>query len=267
MKKRIFILGASDPEMAAIEEVAKVNGVHVLYAAADGKRVHPGNAYRATGVEGEPWPPSSEGFALALIECAPADPESLGQAKPVAIDHHRPGDPGFGRPPAEYWEASSLGQVYDLLGLEPTPEARLVAAADHCLGAAYRSQCPGVDPTALRTWREKSRAAFQGIPEAEIRRKVDAALDALTGLPEVTLRGATFRDARGREIPELPEASAIAGQPVLYSLEDKRAGRIKVGVLNGAPAETQAFLDAVEELGLVDPYGDPARGFAGAYEG
>src|SRR5690606_42081711 len=38
----------------------------------------------------------------------------------------------------------------------------LAAAADHCLAAAYRGECPGVDPDALMRWRVESRAAFQG---------------------------------------------------------------------------------------------------------
>src|SRR5690606_25622302 len=29
----------------------------------------------------------------------------------VVIDHHRPGDPGYGRPPEEFLAASSIGQV------------------------------------------------------------------------------------------------------------------------------------------------------------
>jgi hypothetical protein len=29
----------------------------------------------------------------------------------------------------------------------------LAAAADHCLAAAYRGECPGVDPDALMRWR------------------------------------------------------------------------------------------------------------------
>src|SRR5690606_24433639 len=36
------------------------------------------------------------------------------------------------------------------------------AAADHCLGAAYRGECPGVDPDALMHWRVAQRATFQG---------------------------------------------------------------------------------------------------------
>src|SRR5690606_12426626 len=37
----------------------------------------------------------------------------------------------------------------------------LTAAADHCLGAAYRGECPGVDTDELLAYRVASRARFQ----------------------------------------------------------------------------------------------------------
>src|SRR5690606_1931199 len=33
----------------------------------------------------------------------------------VKIDHHRPGDPGYGQPPSKFLEASSIGQVIAVL--------------------------------------------------------------------------------------------------------------------------------------------------------
>jgi hypothetical protein len=107
---------------------------------------------------------------------------------PVIIDHHNPGDPGYGRSPAEFLPASSIGQVIAILGDDriainrhtlsaespqdlylvpagaladdsdpawclgtgfvPT-DIVLTAAADHCLDAARRGECPGVDPDDL----------------------------------------------------------------------------------------------------------------------
>src|SRR5690606_35947049 len=112
----------------------------------------------------------------------------------IRIDHHRPGDPGYGRSPEEFLPASSIGQVWASLlrlrndgwdsplysgtgsvywndrrwygdtpyGQVDVPEALLlVAAADHCLAAAYRGECPGVDPDKLMQWRVETRAEFQ----------------------------------------------------------------------------------------------------------
>lgn len=45
--KRLWILGASDPEMAAIERLLTDTGEEIAYATVDGVQVHPGNAYMA----------------------------------------------------------------------------------------------------------------------------------------------------------------------------------------------------------------------------
>src|SRR5690606_3150380 len=72
---------------------------------AEGERVHPGNAYRC------PIPVAPEGATVYAVECIDTLPEGW-----VRIDHHRPGDPGYGRPPSEFLSASSLGQVITALG-------------------------------------------------------------------------------------------------------------------------------------------------------
>jgi hypothetical protein len=43
-------------------------------------------------------------------------------------------------PPERYLEGSSLGQVLRLVEREPSETQRLLAAADHCLTAAYQGQ-------------------------------------------------------------------------------------------------------------------------------
>src|SRR5690606_38859652 len=153
------------------------------------------------------------GSTVYAVECIDMLPNNWW----VRIDHHRPGDPGYGRPPAEFMAASSLGQViaelarrqnlpavwrceehvlerapngcvkgnpygpYWHVGITPADASRrlswgellydhslvlprafvLAAAADHCLAAAYRGECPGVDPDALLRWRAWERAQFQ----------------------------------------------------------------------------------------------------------
>ncbi|MCI0438074.1 MAG: hypothetical protein L0177_02960, partial [Chloroflexi bacterium] len=202
----------------------------------------------------------------------------------VMVDHHRPGDPGFGKPPSEYWRASSIGQVWNfVVNGEHVPddqrmamarqiqkavemaELTIAAAADHCLAAAYRGDCPGVDPTALRLWRAITRAEFQNTTPWAILATVQAAKAALLAAPVVMLAGHRVADLRGHApVPELPEAACQEGIPFLASLPDK-SGRTKV-VLQAAPPEViQAFLEGASELGLIETYGDPARGFAGGY--
>lgn len=96
-----WLLGAQDPEMNEIEALLRECGQRVCYALRpDGQRVTPREAYQLSSeqladVEGD----------VVFVECdAPCD-------NVIRIDHHRPGDPGFGRPPAEAVAASSIGQV------------------------------------------------------------------------------------------------------------------------------------------------------------
>jgi len=67
-------------------------------------------------------------------------------------------------------------------------------------------------------------------------------------------------------VPELPDAASREGAAYIATVSDGR-GRPKV-VLGGCttPEMVRAFLDHwAPQQGLVDCYGDPARGFAGGY--
>jgi len=248
----IFLLGASDPEMAEIARVATAAGHTVRHAQSGGRRVHPGNAYRA----------DADAYGDVYVECGPSAPVA------TVVDHHNPGDPGWGSPPEEYLRGSSLGQVLVLLGLEATPTQRLIAAADHCLAAAYAGQCPGVDPEELLAFRCESRAAFQRRPVADVSADIAASIELLqaVGKPVVDVRYAGT-------LPELPEAAARCGVAAIYRIHDDRSGRWKVGII-GAGAGTVPGTEPVAAFlrgegaarDLVDLYGDPVRGYAGGYE-
>ncbi len=312
MTSTLFILGAPDPEMAAIESLLFAAGQRVAYAMVAGVRVHPGNAYKALSVADVPggteWPEEAlhyldrlraQGGEIVCVECALAD-ERYGMngaydsidcaAMVTSIDHHRPGDPGYGLPPGQYLAASSLGQVlllthahdgfarfdgcwysygpegpnsdnYLLLQSrhdEPAEEM-LIAAADHCLAAAYRGECPGVDPDALMAWRARTRADFQGRPVAAVEADVAAARAALAVAPKVEIAGVAVArfDAT---VPELPEAAARDGIPFLATLTER--GQNKTVLQAAPPQVVAAWMDSQRAAGL-SPYGDPARGFAG----
>lgn len=203
---RIWILGAADPEMELIEKLLRECGEEVRYATDEqGRRVHPGNAYRC------PTPVVPEGATAYAVECIDVLPEVW-----VRIDHHRPGDPGYGRPPEDFMAASSIGQVLSVLrrhgpaffdagewitcdGGEPRDvggfvigmpyadtvphEMVLAAAADHCLAHAYAGRCPGVDPDDLLAWRIVSRAKFQNRSARDILLDVELARRALRDAP------------------------------------------------------------------------------------
>lgn len=262
----LFVLGAVDPEMLAIEALLAAEGLPSVHATVAGKRVHPANAYRATLPE-EARAQLARGGRVWLVECIGEAPAGVGR-----IDHHHPGDPGHGLPPAEYWRASSLGQTVAVLArelgrhVEVSPAMRLIAAADHCLGAAYRGECPGVDPAELFAWDVASRAAFEQRPEAAIRADLARAGRALAAAARVELAPAVMAaDLRGQAVPELLLAAARAGQCVLTTART-RDGRTKVGCLVGSVAQVRAFMEHwAPAQGLGEIYGDPMRGFAGGY--
>lgn len=390
MTKRIWILGAADPEMESIETLLMQCGETVVHATWEGKRVQGGNAYVADGLQFPDGPaalrPLNDGSAphIYLVECHPhavqrclqcgeqqdLRPENRGlvlsdngQAgglgacgdahlfvETTEIDHHREGDPGFGRAPMEFLRASSLGQViaklagiagaygeeslfrflhgwgegqeaYDakaralaqslngprfvhsvargwallvdtrdegdtggLLTLHIPHDLVLTAAADHCLGAAYRGKCPGVDPNELMRFRAESRARFQRRPIEAVLAEIEATTAALQEAPAVILdEGFATEDVGGfpaqagvviardmrRETPypELVEAATRLGVGYLSGPLACPDGRRKIAC-SGDRQQVAAFLrEWAPREGLVDCYGDEARGFAGGYLG
>ncbi|MBI3205010.1 MAG: hypothetical protein HYZ29_25965 [Myxococcales bacterium] len=317
----LWVLGAPDPEMEAIETILHTMGERVAYATCEGNRVSARTAYQADRVA---LPPGCR--TLIWVECAQAD----GRA---TIDHHRPGDVGYGRHPANFLHASSIGQVISRLARDgkvcpewdrgqqdpeddsepgdiwlwpdrrsaavvlPAGETReisfvvpLIAAADHCLGAAYAGQCPGIDPEELRHWRVATRAEFQGRSIEDVLADVIATTKALQEAPQITLLGpadwthteehdwsSSVCDGCARESivaadmrreppwPELPEAATYVGMAYISGPLAAPDGRRKI-TCSGTAEVIRAFMETwAPAQGLVDLYGDPARGFAGGY--
>lgn len=336
MSARVWILGAADPEMDAIEALLRECGQRVVYAVDErGERVRPAAMYRASLAS----PVTAD--VIYEVECMVTDRSAPVTGQRIMIDHHRPCDPGYGRPPEEFLPASSIGQVIAALAelgvlpkswgkscwnsvpgtiqLYPEPYDRhtwcvveegtsthasvdriiphelvLVAAADHCLGAAYRGECPGVDPDALMHWRAESRAKFQGRSADEVLADVVAAQRVLMVAPSLDLSqgapccgahlagdyadpeccstraGAHVRDMRrsvdAPPVRELPEAATRLGVGYIAGSIVDPDGRRKF-TCSGTSEQVRAFLDVwAPREGLVDLYGDPARGFAGGYE-
>lgn len=266
----LFILGAPDPEMSHIETLLQDLNQAVCHATVGpaALRVAPGTAYQANGFVLASGRLEEIAYRAVLVECAVSQSyRPAGWTGSIHIDHHRPGDPGFDLPPEQYWEGSSIGQVCNLLGVDPTPELRMVAAADHCLGAAYKGKCPGVNVTKLAIWRAEERAAFQRRHVDDILEDVHTAIKALHAAPESDLApgAADLRSLPGGTVAELPEASVITGKAAV-ALVTERDGRKKVVLLGASPEQVLAFRERAPGAGLVGQYdGGPNRGFAGAY--
>ena len=254
-----FILGALDPEMHTIEKLLAKDRRHFVHAKLNGRRVISGNAYVADTLSDTiDW-----AQPVVWVECSvPA----LRREQHLVADHHKPGDPGYGLPAQHYWQGSSLGQVCNLLNIAQSKSLSIIAASDHCLNHAYQGLCPGVEAHEVRQSRIASRAQFQRISPAQMLSKIEAAIAVISALPSIEIGGHSFKDAMDRFVPELPEASALLNMPIIYTRREPRLGLIKVAVLNGTAPALRAWMQwAGQQSYLMQLYGDPDRGYAGAY--
>lgn len=268
--RRLWVLGAPDPEMERIEADLSRAGESYEYATKGCRRVRPSEAYGCDPVRACESCDGEGDCDVYLVECAPRrvmgiQHDDTYTGRVIAVDHHRPGDPGYGLPPEEFFRASSIGQVCHLLGLEPTGDILLAAASDHCPAAAYRGLCPGIDPDELMRWRIECRARFFGVTTEDLLSTVDRAIKAILDSPTLLVGGVEVRDIRSGFIPEAPEASLRLGVPILSVLETPD-GRTKISILGDHTGDAvKQFLSDADRQGLSDVYGDPARGFAGGY--
>ena len=133
----------------------------------------------------------------------------------------------------------------------------LTAAADHCLGAAYKGECPGVDPEDLLRFRIHTRSDFQKISEEDLSRTIEATRQALRDLINLS-------ELPGGTLPEAPEAACREGVAVIGKVKSQD-GRNKLVILgNTTPGMIGAWMEEQNNLGR-EVYGDSIRGFAGAY--
>lgn len=258
--KYTFVTGADDPEMEMIEQIVTSHGHTVIHAYFGGKRVQSSTAYSADEFRPE-LPSDSE--RLVWVECGPVDPS---QKHGIVVDHHNEGDPGYDASPADYWKGSSLGQVCTLLGIEPNKHLLLAAASDHCLHAAYRGECPGVNPNELRSWRLSWRAQRHRMKKYQLVARINKAIKTINELSAIDFHGQPVLDAMNLAIPELGEAAAIQGKAVLYSYFDSSTQMPKVGLTGARPEVIAAWMETIaQNPQVVRVYGNPHRGYAGAY--
>lgn len=269
----LFVLGAADPEMMFIERAVLAAGLDVEHAMADRKRVTPANAYKCD-------PPSRvTSHRLVFIECRPrgitrAEIEGLGD---VVVDHHNPGDPGFGRPETAAFEASSVGQLAVLMqsqiqglprseGAEfealfdalTTARAVAVGCLDHNLPATLAHRTRANAGLALdvyaESWADEELAAILGrkpIPAAEVLAGIERDREAVRTTPCLTIGGRAVRDLTALPtgtLPWAPAAASLEGCAYL-ALAPSRPGVPPTVVLGGdtTPACVEAFMAAGRE--------------------
>ena len=131
--KRIatLVVGAPDREAQVAASLAQRAGLEVLYATHQGARVEARNAYEADGV-------SVQTAEVLLFECRPKFIHPTVSVR--HLDHHFPGDPGYGKPPAEFLPASSLGQLISWLA-----QNKAILPHDKELGLSITGDTPEPD--------------------------------------------------------------------------------------------------------------------------
>jgi hypothetical protein len=258
----LFVLGAQDPEMREIQAMIGKSGRNWVHAAKEQQRVVPRTAYDANGVVQSQYGRTEAAMLLpeepaVFVECT-----VIGHAPVARVDHHHPGDPGYDKAPEAYMEGSSLGQALTFLEMEPTETQRLLAAADHCLTAAYQGECPGVSPYELLFLRASWRAKVSGRSLSDVMEGILSAAKQVDRKYDSESGESVFLDPT--ELPlDLPEGGAYAGKPVRY-LEFSREGDLKEMLKGAAPDRIERFMRG-HEAGGRTTYGNPYRGYAGAY--
>jgi hypothetical protein len=258
-----FVLGAQDPEMREIAHILRRVQRRYVHAAKDRMRVSSRTAYDADGVVklsrggraiGAVLPPRDP---AAFVECTVRGHEPV-----LRVDHHHPGDPGYPMPAEQYLQGASIGQLLALFEMEATPTQRLLAAADHCLTAAYQGQCPGVDPMELLFLRASWRARMSG----------RSLVDVIDGILHAAKQARRYYDSEYGESlfldptelpPDLAEGAAYAGRAVRYR-EWFPGGELKEMLKGGSPEHIERFMAMHRNEGR-EVYGNPYRGYAGAY--
>lgn len=251
--------------------------------------------HHALGDPGYGVPPAEylRGSSLGQVIQQLAADSLLPETWPTVGPPESPG--GFPYPTAKYAVASDA--LWCVAGSRHQPGWRripqdllYVAAADHCLLAAYAGECPGISPAKLLELRAAGKAAHQKISLSLILEHISIARATVRAAPWIDLgNGTMVKDLRPcagarcgehgftcsggmpdcwGDIPELPDAAAIEQMPFIAmprpAARDK--GRRKVVLQCARISHLTAWPQWAKDHGLVDLYGgDPMRGFAGGY--
>lgn len=271
MSKVLFITGALNAEMVMIKKVLKAAGMPYTSPGKYVKGVT--DAYKADGVMKSP----DKDQSVCFIRCEVKGLEPLRVFEPLS----RNDDLDLGSPEF-FWGSSAIGQLVSALisdanfgGGRKTAEklapilweARLAAASEHYLSQAYAGQCPGVDPIALRLWRAMNRSEFVSKSPRELMDEADAAMAKLKAAPLQSLdEGQSITHVEG-VLPEIFEAAAMLGKPIMYSWLNKSADKTKATIINGTPLVIDSWLRWAksESSKMTGVYGSAERGYAGGF--
>ena len=252
-----FILGGPDTEMIEIAKLLEDTDYSVEYAKINGSRVNRSEAYQATHPTPKPFD--------VWIECKPRGytKQELFSLGVDLVDHHHEGDFGYAMPASKYWEASSIGQVCNRLGIPRTQRLSYIAAADHCLLPAYHEQCPGIDREGFLAFRMDFMKQFESEPLKYLKNLHHKALK----FPIINMLGTKVHDVSslgGKDRKWLSDMSCCYGMKTVSV--SQKSNRYKMFVSNLSVDEIDTFCqEYAPSLGkVINVYGDPKRQFAAA---
>jgi len=262
MAKTVYLAGAKDPEMERAIDILTLEGKTVIQAKKGGVPVHAANAYEADNEEDIP-----PGAKVIFMECG---------FLIKRFDHHRPGDPGYGKGPLLYWEASSIGQVYAHLGLpQPKPGHKdlILAAMDHCYNAAMKGECPGVTTEEVLQVKLESIVNATKKTMGEVSASTEEFRKKILSSPIIKIGGEAIYDLQentgiGYTLPYLTAqvAAVLDGVPVVIHVHDKEGETTERHHLCGDIGEEtlEYFMKTWgPKNGYTKIYGSPSRGYAG----
>lgn len=203
---------------------------------------------------------SSYASSIYLVECRIPEPKHI---KCTIIDHHRPGDPGYDCTETDYLNGSSLGQVLRLLKISPTLEQKYIAAADHCLVAAYRGKCPGIDPHKMLAFRLNKHAhmgwRFIGITMVSHYRLLLKAEKIFLDSTDESSKVSLLLNFRNNQLKLMNDAAGYFKLPFLSY--NKQNGKV---FCSGPKNVIEAFISVfAKKRKITIEYGAPNRGFVG----
>jgi hypothetical protein len=277
----LVLVGAEDPEMDRIVDVLEANGINYILATKGGERVNPNSAYTADALPAEKFKGVK---TFILIECeSPLTNIPLGVER-VVIDHHRnvEGDLGHNKGPELFWEASSLGQLCNRIGLTPSHKDLVLAAMDHNFSAAIRGECYPNDESekalsfsdAVYNLKIAEIAKTHQVDVQAVKNRVAYFEEQLKLADEISIDSEMIKDLRGENLgadyslDHLAAQVAVAkskGVAILYN----HLGSFERLTIYGkaAPATFTAFREVWAPLQGYEEnvYGSAARGYSGAH--
>lgn len=260
--------------MDAIESLIRprLNGHKMAYAEVGDNRVTTDNAYEADPVE------IQNDCQMVAIECAVRNMWE----DTLILDHRKRGEPGYDLPPDKYFEASSLGQVHQLLGIEPSQEAKVLAARQLYFGPAVRGECPGVSTAEVVDLDITQAAEIFRITKAHVWQRVTYYRHMLGVVPKIPvgkeyvkdLRSWDFTTPQNRpdkllEVYAASVAAMLEETPVLLRYHDDEGNGVpRISLTGMVKPETviEFTTEWVPEYGLFDLKFRPNDGYATGYE-